>query len=361
MADAENGDILIEHRGAAAIVTLSRAKALNALTIAMREEIAKLLPQLSRDPMKYALIIRAEPGKAFSAGGDVLEFINLSKTDMAAARAGFAAEYRLNWQQECFSKPTISLINGIVMGSGVGITAYGTHRVAGEAYRFAMPETAIGLFPDVGVCYLLARLPDEIGMFLGLTGRRLSRAAAFHLGLATHCIDSRHFDDIVACIADVQPVDQVLDHLHEDPAPSELDALRTTIADCFSAPRVEDILDRLKAVQGPNRAWAAEAADELAAKSPAALKITHRHIRSAKQFDLRETLIQDYRMVCRCLETHDFPEGVRALLVDKDGAPAWQPATLEAVTPEHISSYFSEPASGDLELLTRSDMQAARS
>jgi enoyl-CoA hydratase/carnithine racemase len=354
-------DIRIQQQGAAAVVTLTRAKALNALTIAMRREIAQLLPQLSRDPMTYALVIQADGDRAFSAGGDVREFIELAKTDMAAARAGFAAEYTLNWQQECFSKPTISLINGIVMGSGVGISAYGTHRVGGENYRFAMPETAIGLFPDVGVCYLLARLSDHIGMYLGLTGRRLSRAAAYDLGLLTHCIPSTEFGAIIAEISDAEPVDPALDERHQDPGTSELGPYRSVIAECFSAPRVEDILVRLRGVAGPHRDWAAKVAGELEQKSPTALKVTHKHIRAAKTLDLRQTLIGDYRLVCRFLQGSDFGEGVRAALVDKDNAPNWQPASLEEVTSRQLTDYFSEAPGGDLNLPTRDEMQAARS
>src|SRR6185312_15309110 len=157
------------------------------------------------------------------------------RRDAGEARRLLAAEYSLNWLLECFTKPTVSLIDGVVMGSGVGISLYGTHRVATERYRFAMPETAIGLFPDVGACWAFARMPDAIGMYLALTGRAIGRADAYRLGLVTHCISAASFGEIRAALEDADPVDPVLDTRHTDPGPGELDAMRTAIAWCFSA------------------------------------------------------------------------------------------------------------------------------
>lgn len=359
---AENSDdIRIEKQGALHVVTLDRPAALNALTIKMREAISKLLPNVARDPMSYAIAIRSNSEKAFSVGGDVREFIDLAKTDMDGARKGFQDEYFLNWQHECFSKPTISLINGLVMGSGVGITSYGTHRVAGEGYRFAMPETAIGLFPDVGVSYLLAQMPDHIGLYLGLTGRRISRAAAYALGLVTHCIDASAFDSIIEEIADVQPVDPVLDGRHQHPGPSELVPVTGIIRDCFSADSVPAILSRLETVSGEHQQWARDVALELKSKSPLALAVTFKHITQAVDMDLRETLLVDYTLVSRFLQSHDFPEGVRAALIDKDQNPNWQPSTLSDLTKDMVSKMFQPVSGDDFTLPTREEMQAARS
>ena len=173
--------------GAAGIVTLNRPRALNALTAAMRAQIAAAFAAWTRDPQVYAAVIVSATDRAFCAGGDVREMVELGKSRPEEARRSIAAEYALNWQLDCFTKPTVSLIDGMVMGSGVGITLYGTHRVAGERYRFAMPETGIGLFPDDGVSWAFARMPDEIGMYLALTGRAIGRADAYRLGLVTHC------------------------------------------------------------------------------------------------------------------------------------------------------------------------------
>jgi enoyl-CoA hydratase len=269
-------------------------------------------------------------------------------------------EYALNWLHECFSKPTISLIDGPVMGSGVGISLFGTHRVAGEKYRFAMPETAIGLFPDVGAAWPLSRMPDSIGMYLGLTGRSIGQADAYALGLLTHCIPASRFEEIKAAFADTWPVDTVLDNLQVDPGPGELVPYAAHIAYCFSAPTVEEIVARLGLVGGKARDWAEGVIADLRARSPISLKVTQRHIRDARALDLRQTLSVDYRLACRFLDGHDFYEGVRAALIDKDGTPQWQPARLEEVTNAVVEDYFVTLGPDELALPTRAEMQAAR-
>ena len=357
---ATNSEFTLEQPGALALFTLDRPSARNALTRAMRGKIAAALPVLARDPQIYALVIRSAVAGAFSAGGDVREIAALVKSDLAEARRALAEEYALNWQLECFSKPTISLIDGIVMGTGVGISMYGTHRVAGEAYSFAMPETAIGFFPDDGLAHGFSRLPDSIGMYLGLTGHRIGRADAYRLGLATHCIASRHFDAICTALADAQPIDPILDGLHEDPGDGELDSRRAVIARCFSAPTVSGIFERLTAEQGPDADWAQGVCEILKARSPLALAVTHRHITEAAARDLRQTLTLDYRIAGYLAENHDFHEGVRAALIDKDGKPRWAPETLTGLTAGMIERAF-EPMPGDeLVLPTRQEMQAAR-
>lgn len=361
MSQAIPDDLKVEMRGATAVITIDRPKALNALTTAMRARMAEAFPRFARDPMLYAVIIRSASPKAFSAGGDVREITHWGRTDIELARKSFRDEYALNWALECFSKPTISLIDGMVMGSGVGISSFGTHRVAGEGYRFAMPETQIGLFPDVGACHVLARLPDEIGMYLALTGRSIGRADAFALGLATHCIPVAAFEDIAGEIADVQPVDPVLDSRHQDPGPGEIEPYRATIARCFAAETVEAILWRLGTVEGATREWAEAVAAELRKRAPLSLKVTHRHVREARARDLRQTLQIDYRLACRFLAGHDFYEGVRAQLVDKDGAPRWRPDRIEDVTEAMIEDYFAPMGAAELVLPTRQEMQQARS
>ncbi len=353
-------ELSIERQGSLALVTLNRPRALNSLTVAMRRKLADLYPRLAREPTNYAVAIQSAGGKAFSAGGDVRELVNLAREDKAEARAACAEEYALNWLHECFSKPTISLIDGPVMGSGVGITQYGTHRVAGEGYRFGMPETAIGLFPDVGAAWVLSRLPDAIGMYLGLTGRSIGRADAYALGLLTHCIPAQRFEELKAALVETWPVDPLLDGRQVDPGPRELSPHASHIARCFSAGSLEAILDRLSRVDGPDRAWAQAVIADLKARSPLSLKVTHRHIRDARALDLRQTLQVDYRLACRFLDGRDFYEGVRAALIDKDGAPRWQPDRLEDVTPAMVEDYFAPMGSDEMVLPTRQEMQAAR-
>ncbi len=347
--------------GALAWITLQRPSARNAITIAMRAEIAGMIPKWARGPQVYALVIRSAVPGVFSAGGDVHEIVALAAQEPFLVRRALADEYMLNWLLECFSKPTVSLIDGPVMGTGVGISIYGTHRVAGERYAFAMPETRLGLFPDDGVAHALARLPDGIGMYLGLTGRSIDRADALHLGLATHCIAAAHHEAISAALADAQPVDPLLDGLHEDPGPAAIDTWREVIARCFCADDVAGICARLAAETGSAGQWAAAVLVELAARSPLALAVTFRHIREAAARDLRQTLTLDYRLAAGMIEGHDFAEGVRAALIEKDNAPRWRPATLSDVSPGMVERLFHPFASADeLVLPTRQEMQAAR-
>lgn len=361
MAETADETLKVEMQGTLALVTLARAKALNALTQQMRSKLSESLWSFARDPQVYAVVIESESERAFSAGSDVREVIGLARSELAAGKKVFAEEYALNWQCECFSKPTVPLINGMVMGGGVGITQFGTHRVAGENYSFAMPETLIGLFPDVGVCHTLARLPDQVGMYLGLTGYSIGRAEAYALGLVTHCIDAAEFAAIKAALADTWPVDTVLDERHREPGLGELAPYRATIARCFAGARVEDIVASLEAVEGEHRAWAQGVVADLRRRSPVALKITHRHIREGRARDLSQTLTIDYRLAARILEANgDFYEGVRASLLDKDGKPNWSPARIEDVSEAMLDAYFAPLGADELVLPTRPEMQAAR-
>jgi enoyl-CoA hydratase len=344
--------------GAAGVVALNRPSALNALTAAMRATIGEAFAAWARDPQVYAAVILSQTDRAFCAGGDVREMVECGRQSLDDARRMLAAEYALNWQLDCFSKPTVSLIDGMVMGSGVGISLYGTHRVAGERYRFAMPETGIGLFPDDGVCWCFARLPDAIGMYLALTGRSLGRADAYRLGLVTHCLAAAQFAEVAAAIADADPVDPVLDTRHMDPGPGELEAVRPGIARCFGGDSVEAIVASLEAEKGEARAWAEGVLQDLARCSPISLKVTHRHVRQARALDLGATLTWDYRIACRCIEGHDFYEGVRAALIDRDRSPKWQPTRLAEVSETMVDAYFAPLGAAELQLTTRAEMQA---
>jgi enoyl-CoA hydratase len=351
-------EILLSVQGAAAVVTLNRPRALNAITTAMRAPLVESFPRWARDPQVYAVVIESACERVFSAGGDVLEMAEWGRIRRAEARRSLAHEYAFNWLLECFCKPIVSLIDGLVVGSGVGLTLYGTHRVAGERYRLAMPETSIGLFPDDGVCWAFARMPDGIGMYLALTGRAIGRADAYRLGLATHCVPAARFGAIKAALAAADPVDPVLDGAHEDPGAGELEPLREAIARCFTAATVEDMVARLKTERGSAQQWAQETAKALMACSPTALKVTHRHVLLARESDLRATLERDFRLACRFLEAQDFYEGVRARLIDRDQAPRWRPERLEDVTEQAVDSYFAPLAAEDeLQLASRAEMQ----
>lgn len=362
LSDASQDAVISTNiEGAAGIVMLDRPRALNALTTAMRAEIAAAFAAWARDPQVYAAVIVSATDRAFCAGGDVREMVDWGKTRPADARRSLVAEYSLNWQLDCFTKPTVSLIDGMVMGSGVGISLYGTHRVAGERYRFAMPETGIGLFPDDGVSWAFARMPGEIGMYLALTGRAIGRADAYRLGLVTHCVPADRFAEVRAAISDADPVDPVLDDRHVDPGPGEIDAVRPGIARCFGKEGVEAIVAALGAERGETETWAAATLRDLQRCSPTSLKVTHRHVRALRGADLRATLEQDFRLASRFMQGHDFYEGVRAGLIDRDHVPKWQPDSLDQVSDTAVEAYFAPLGNEGLQLASRAEMQAVRS
>lgn len=352
--------VKLARSGALRSFTLNRPKALNAFDDEMRKQIADEIPNIARDPDTYVVALLSNSAKAFCAGGDVRVLTATAKRDMAEAKSYFRGEYYLNWLLDCFSKPTVSLIDGICMGSGAGLTCYNTHRVAGANYRFAMPETAIGLFPDVGVAHVLAQLRWPVGLYLGLTGRSVTRADAQWLGLTTHCIEAEYFPSILEQLADAQPIDPLLDGLHRDVPPGPLQSNIALIEDLFSGSSLSEIMAKLSAATGPAQSFAEAVRAELLSKSPISLAITDRHIRSARRLNLRETLIQDYRIAVRCLAAPDFYEGVRALLIDKDQRPVWQPQRIEDVSETAVGGYFEPLGADDLALPTRAEMQASR-
>ena len=350
----------VERRGAAAVITIDRPAALNALSIAMRRALASAVARIGRDPMIYAVVLCSAVPKAFSVGGDVREMTALAARDLAAARKALAEELALCWLLECLSKPTVSLIDGRVMGTGVGISLYNTHRVAGENYEFSMPETKIGYFPDCGVVHAFSRMPHAIGLYLGLTGRAIGRADALALKLVTHTIPAAEFAAIEARLADADPVDPLLDDRHQDPGPAPLLAEARIIERFFGAPSLGEILERLRHAASSDQAFAATALAGLERRSPLALAVTDRMIRGAARLDLREALIQDGRLAYRFADLHDFREGVRAFLLDKDQRPAWRPASLALVTPAELDALFAPLGAEELHLPTRAEMQAAR-
>ena len=357
---AAANSIEVRRDGALVAFTLNRPKALNAFDDGMRRVIADEIPRIARNPDIYVVVLQSASPKAFCAGGDVRVLTSLARTDLDAAKKAFAAEYSLNWLLDCFSKPTVSLIDGLCMGSGAGLTLYNTHRVAGENYKFAMPETAIGLFPDVGVAHPLSRLPWPMGLYLGLTGRAVGRADAHWLGLATHCIPAAQFPEILKGLADAEPIDPLLDGRHETLPPGALQNDSEKITAYFSAGTLREIIARLERASGQGDAFATQTLADLRSKSPISLAITDRHIRDCRRFDLRQTLMQDYRLAVRCLEAKDFYEGVRAALVDKDNKPVWQPSRLEDITEAEVSAYFAPLGDEDLKLAARTEMQASR-
>lgn len=356
----EERKIIIDRSQALRTMTLNRPRVLNALDEDMCRALSNELPDIARNPDIYIVAFLSSSPKAFCAGGDVLALTDEAQRDIEGARAKVRTEYKLNWLLECFSKPVVSFIDGICMGSGAGLTTYNTHRVAGENYKWAMPEVKIGLFPDVGIAHRLARLPWPIGLYLGLTGRAITRGDAQWLGLVTHCIASSQFAKILEKLADAQPVDPLLDGLNEIQGEGPLRKDLGYIRDHFSHPTLAEIFVSLAKAEASGSDWARETLAGLRKSSPISLAITDRHIRAACTLDIRETLIEDYRLAARCLEYPDFAEGVRAALRDKDGSPRWVPAQFEDITADIVERYFAPLGENELDLPSRAEMQAAR-
>ncbi len=344
-----DAEILFHENGRAGIATLNRPQAYNALTLTMIRGLETHHLKWARSPKIYGVLLRAN-GKAFCAGGDLLELHEqIQKGDKEAALTYLREEYQHCWTLQSFTKPNVALIDGLMMGGGAGICLYGTHRVAGNAFVFSMPETGIGFFPDVGGSYFLPRLKGHVGVYLALTGHSLNAADAYWLGIVTQCIPSDQFGLIEEALAQNEPIDPFLERLHRDPGDSELAAKQPVIDHCFSASSIEEILSRLRGLSDGDADWAKATADILMSRSPLSLKITLRLLRQPKE-SLKSALQTEFRVASRFLDSADLLEGIRATLIDKDRAPSWKPSLLQAVSSEMVGSYFAPLADGNLEL-----------
>ncbi len=345
-------DILYRTQGPVAVVTLNRPRALNALTLAMCRELDAKLAGWAEDPAVAAVVIEGTGARAFCAGGDVTAIYDSGRGDRRMAAEFFRAEYRLNRRIFHLPKPYIALLDGIVMGGGVGVSVHGSHRVATENTLFAMPETSIGLFPDVGGSYFLPRLPGALGMFLGLTGSRLEAADCVHAGIATHHLESARLPDLVEALAGadwsgdaVATAGAVIGGLAADPGPAPLAAQRAALDRCFSRESVEAILAALEAEGG---GWAEATRAALLARSPTSLKVTFRQLREGAKLGFDQAMVMEYRLSQACVAGHDLLEGIRAAVIDKDRKPAWRPATLAEVEAGAVAAHFAPLGAQDL-------------
>ena len=327
-------DVFCRKEGALGRITLNRPKALNALTRDMCVEIKRALDAWADDASIKAVAIDAVPGRAFCAGGDIRALYDDPKT---YAPQFYAAEYQMNARIKHYPKPYVALIDGICMGGGVGVSVHGSHRVVSENVTFAMPETAIGFFPDVGGSYFLPRLPGELGLYLALTGARLKAADLIYAGVYTHFVSSAKMGAIAERLAAGDTPDKILAELSEHPGDAPLAKHRAAIDRAFAGSSVEDILNALER-EGE---WGAETAKGLRTKSPIALKVTFREMREGKQLDFDDCMRMEYRLAVRAALSHDFREGVRAVVVDKDQSPNWYPPSLEQVSEVDIAAYFA--------------------
>lgn len=351
----ETDDILFERRGAVGLITLNRPKALNALTHAMCLAMHTKLMEWANSDAIGCVVIRGAGDRAFCAGGDIRALYDSGKTDTPYIFDFYRDEYLLNAYIKHYPKPYIALIGGIVMGGGVGVSVHGRYRVADATTVFAMPETGIGLFPDVGGSYFLPRLPGEIGMFLGLTGTRLRRDDLIACGIATDASGATSENEIIAALAKGENPGNLMSEVtglyilerEKDLEPASLNALRTNIDRCFAGNSIEAILSALDADQS---AWARESATAIRSKSPTATKLAFRQIRNGATLDFDDCMRMEFRMVNRVIAGHDFYEGVRATIIDKDGAPKWRPASLAEVSEQDIDAYFATLGAKELPL-----------
>ena len=337
------GHVLAEQRGTLGIVTLNRPRALNALSHEMVLGLDRQLHQWERDAAVAAVLIRGAGDRAFCAGGDIRAFYDLRGGGVAELSAVFYRdEYRLNRRIFRYAKPYVALVDGVTMGGGVGISVHGSHWVATERTLFAMPETGIGFFPDVGGGYFLPRLPGEIGMYLALTGARIKAADCLYAGVATHFVAAERIDELTAALAEAgTAVDEVLAAFVADPGKATLTTRRETIDRCFAADSVAAILTALDAESG---AWATETAAAMRRVSPTSLRIAFRQIRAGTDLSFEDVMRMEYRLSQRFNAGHDYFEGIRAAIVDKDRSPNWDPANLDGVADAVVDAYFTPVA-----------------
>jgi enoyl-CoA hydratase/carnithine racemase len=347
-------DILFARRGRLGVATLNRPEALNALTLEMAERMSAALAEWAGNDAIDAVLVKGAGERAFCAGGDIRRMYDVRGSGDRYPYDFFRTEYTMNARVFHFPKPYMALMDGIVMGGGVGLSVHGSHRIASERMMLAMPETGIGLFPDVGGSYFLPRLPGEIGMFMALTGARVRAADALALGVADVFVPSERLRALEAELAEADladgaaAVDRLLAAFAGDPGAATLTAEREAVDACFSAGSVEEIIERLR---GRGGEWAERQLGILAGKSPTSLKVTFEQMRRGAGLDLDACMAMEYRIANGCVLGHDFYEGIRAVVVDKDQKPAWRPSSLAEVSEADVAAYFERPPfEGDLDL-----------
>ncbi|HEX8532955.1 MAG TPA: enoyl-CoA hydratase/isomerase family protein [Allosphingosinicella sp.] len=338
-------DVLAHIEGEVGRIRLNRPKALNALTRDMCSAMTEALVEWREDAAVRAVLIDHLEGRGFCAGGDVRMLAESGSKDGAEARDFFFTEYRLNHLIFTYVKATVAFMDGITMGGGVGISQPCRFRIATENTRFAMPETAIGLFPDVGGGWYLSRLPGRVGQFLALTGARLDGAECHHLGLATHYLPSSSLEEVKARIArEPEQLETILRDASTQPPPARIAANLDVINRTFASDKLEEVIAALEAEGGE---WAENELFTLRCKSPQACKVSLRLLSDgAKMHDFADEMRQEYSVAAHVVQRHDFVEGVRSVLIDKDNQPRWDPDKPESITDHMIDTIFAPMPAG---------------
>ena len=339
--------------GDVGIITLNRPQRLNALTLDMCHSLLQQLKQWAKDPTIKAVIIKGEGERAFCAGGDVRHCYDLGRNNAKESVKFFWEEYRMNHAIFHFPKPYIALIHGITMGGGLGVSIHGSHRIAAEDLVLAMPETGIGLYPDVGGTFFLPRLLNKTGYYLGLTGNKISATDAQYVGLIDTVVSKSKFTEIISAIADTEfsddaenSVTKTINLFNTTTKPSELQQYQNEIDNCFSKETIEDILIGLQKTKNP---WCEEVVATLQTRSPTSLKVTLAALQRGSNMEFDDCMRMEYRMTQHFMQQPDFYEGIRAAIVDKDRNPDWQPKCLDDVTNAIVQKYFVEQKYGELE------------
>jgi enoyl-CoA hydratase len=334
----DSEDILTRVDNGIGYLTLNRPKAINSLNQPMVTGLRAVLTEWEQDSAISAVVLSGAGERGLCAGGDVVAIYHSARADGSEARRFWYDEYLMNAQIGRFPKTYVALMDGIVMGGGVGVGAHANTRVVTDTSKVAMPEVGIGFIPDVGGAYLLSRAPGLLGLHAALTGAPFSGADAIALGFADHFVPHDRVDSLRHAIAEDGPEQAIATHAVEPPA-SNLAAQRDWIDECYAGDTVAEIV---AALRGHDAGPANDAADLIATRSPIALSVTLEAVRRAAKLDtLEDVLAQDYRVSSASLRSHDLVEGIRAQLVDKDRNPKWSPASLAQVTPAQVESYFA--------------------
>jgi len=339
-------EVLTRIDGAVGRITLNRPKAIHALNRGMCEAMTEALLAWRDDGAVQSVLIDHAGERGFCAGGDIRMIAESGAGDASEARAFFDTEYKLNALLFDYPTPITAIVDGIVMGGGVGISEPADVRIATERTTYAMPETGIGLFPDVGGGWFLPRLPGQTGVWLALTGARLKAADTVALGIHTHFVPSGRIEALkTALLAHAAEPKTIADTLTADPGSAPLDAHREAIDRLFAFDTVEEIF---AALEGDGSDWASKQLETLKTKSPQSLKVSLRQIRTgAKLSSFAENMAMEYALGGRVVRTHDFQEGVRAVIVDKDNAPKWSPADLSGVSDAMLDALFAPLPAGE--------------
>jgi enoyl-CoA hydratase len=344
-----DGDVIVRELRSLRRITLNRPKALNAITLDMAETMTAFLREWADAPAVGAILIDGAGGRAFAAGGDIRALYDAAKSGDPLPERFWAVEYHLNVLIARYPKPVAAIMDGLVMGGGVGLSSHAAYSILTDRSAIAMPEVGIGFFPDVGVSFLLTRAHWELGIYFALTGDRVGAQDAMLCGLGGPHIPAARLNELPSLLADCRTGNEVwaaLGKLATSPSRGKLIAAMDWMKPCFSGDTIEDIVEALSACSADG---AREALDAMRKASPTSLKITLRNLRSAKKFDrVEQSFQQDYRIALACVAGHDFIEGIRATIVDKDRNPAWRPEKLEDVTADIVERHFKSV--GALEL-----------